>query len=129
MSTKEHDLLHLVALELKGIRESLAGPLAQWSNGARVEGARPLQLSRAAVSPNLWNGGGRLLGWSLRVPADAAGPATVTFRDGDGGDLVGLAAIAVGATVTHYLGAGISVGQALYAEVTGPVVGVAYFRD
>lgn len=129
MSKDAELLANTVALELAQLRELIAGPLSQWSNGLKVDGARPLQLSRAAVQPNLHNGNGRLLGWSLLVPADGDGPGTVVLRDGDGGDIVGQETVPAGASATRHLGAGVSVGQALYAEVSGPVVGVVYFRD
>jgi len=129
MSKDVEVLAATVALEIARLRESLTGDLSQWANGLRVKGARPLQLSRAAATPNLHNGNGQLLGWSLRVPDDADAGGTVVLRDGDAGDIVGQVAVPVGASATAWLSAGVSVGQALYAEVTGPVVGVVYFRD
>lgn len=122
-------LAHTLALELAQIRELIAGPMQQWSNGQKVDGARALQLSRAAATPNLWNGDGRLMGWSVRVPGDAGAAATLVLRDGEGGDVVGQVAVKAGDSATVWLGTGVSIGQALYAEVTGPLVGAVYLRD
>jgi len=44
-------LATVIALEFAQLRETLTGDLSQWSNALKVDGARPLQLSRAAAIP------------------------------------------------------------------------------
>lgn len=121
-------LAHVVALEVAALRESLTEGMGKWANGFKLNGARALQLSRAAVQPNLYNGSGRLLGWSVTVDAAAGGPGLVVFRDGDGGDVLAVLNVAPGTAETRQLGAGVNVGQALVAQVTGAVTGAVYFQ-
>lgn len=129
MSSKDIETLTAAfALEVDALREAIVGSPNQWANALRVKGARPLQISRAAATPNLWNGDGRLMGWSLRETAGAA--ATVTFRDGDAdGEIVGTVVLAANAGSTHLLPGGVNVGRALFAQVTGAVTGAVYFLD
>lgn len=134
MSKDVETLTQAVALEIAALREAIVGNTSQWANALRVRGARPLQISRAAVTPVLWNGDGRLMGWSLRVDAAATGPATITLRDGDAdGDILASFTVAVGSSSTHLLPGGVSVGRALVATVTGTaaatVVGAVFFLD
>jgi hypothetical protein len=123
-------LTHTLALEIASLKEAMTDSMTQWSNGLRVRGALPLQLSRAVVSPNLFNGNGKLMGWTLRVPADAGAAGSLVLKDGDAdGEIIGQAVVAVGASSTHWLAGGVNVGRALYAEVTGVLLGAVYFLD
>ena len=132
MTRAEDHLDHLVATlgnEIGAAIEGALSPLGQFANGLAVKGARPIQLSRVtATNPGLWSAEGRLMGWSVRAGADAPGSLTLfDSRTGDG-DVLGVVTIPAGTTATHWLGTGVSFGEALSAVVAG-LTGVVYVRD
>lgn len=100
------------------VRSEIQAGLAQTRNGLTVRAAalRP-------VYPNtVTNAGtGRLIGWSLRETS-GTNPVVVTLYDSrdNSGDVVAQVSLAAGAVSNHGLpGAGVSFGEALFAEVTG----------
>lgn len=97
------------------LAQSIAGV---WLRGAE---ARPLGTGVTAGSPRISNSPGRLVGWSLNLPAAAAGIAQVDLYDGTDnlGTLVGSISLEVGKSYcfSHH---GIGFVYGLFADVTGP---------
>lgn len=96
------------------LAQSIAGV---WLRGAE---ARPVGAGVAAASPRVSNSPGRLVGWSLNLPAGAAGIAQVDLYDGtdNTGVLVASVSLAVGACdrFSHH---GIGFVYGLFADITG----------
>jgi hypothetical protein len=102
-------------LEVQKHTADVAAGLAQWNNGQRLTGARPIDASR---HPRLWGGSGRLVGWSVYAKG---GPVELLIRDsrvsGAGDPLAGINLVDGGNSV-HWLGpGGVSFGEGLYLEV------------
>jgi hypothetical protein len=109
-------------MELQRIGAELSTGLAEFHNGQRVDAARYVDVRRA---PLLWGDRCRLVGWSLR-PAGVE-PASVTLRNGRDDSAEVVAVIELGDTAqTAWLGGGIAVGEALWADVDGTVEGAVY---
>ncbi|WP_367575277.1 hypothetical protein [Streptomyces griseoaurantiacus] len=95
--------------------------LAETLGGIMLRGARPVQIGtadgatvRASTSP------GRLVGWSLRVPAFSADPGVVRLRDGQdaNGAVLAVVNVAAGKSETVWLApGGISFQYGLYVEI------------
>jgi hypothetical protein len=118
LSDKLNEKVAEALLEVEKQTAAVALGLAQWQNGARLTGARPLQV--AGPSQRLWGGSGRLVGWSLFA---ANGPVTVLIRDsrvaGDG-DVLAAFALADGEDAQQWMGpTGVSFGEGLFVEKTG----------
>lgn len=110
-------------MELDRIAGQMASGLSEFHNGNRVTAARYADVTRRQVS----NGRGRLVGWSMRN-SHATDPLTVTIRDSRdaAGDVMATFTLAAGAGSTHQLGvAGVSFGEGLFLDVTGPAAAVA----
>lgn len=102
-------------LEIEQHSAQVAAGLAQWQNGMRLRGARPIDASR---HPRLWGGEGRLVGWSLYAKG---GPVELLIRDarvaGTGDPLAGFN-LADGEDTTQWLGpGGVSFGDGVYLDV------------
>lgn len=100
-------------MELERLGAKLATGLSESHNGQRVTAARPLHIR---ASPKLWNGSGRLVGWSIF----AHGAVQVVIRDGRDADAdpVAVAKLAAGQSETIWLGpGGISMGEGVYLDV------------
>lgn len=114
----------MFALEGAKLRAEMQAGLSDFQRGLRVTGAAYRPLVANAV---VYNGSRRLVGWSVRA---VGGAATLTLHDGRTADddviaTVGLSAD--GATDTQWMGpAGVSFVEALYAEVTGTLVGALW---
>jgi hypothetical protein len=102
----------------------LQAGLAQFVNGNRLTASRPLQVRPGTV----WNGSGRLVGWSLAT--DDAGPVRVILRDGrepGQGDVLAVLDVDPAAAATTVLGVpGVSFGEALHVETSGRLLGAVY---
>lgn len=104
-------------LEVEKHTAEVAVGLAQWQNGNRLTGARPLS---ASAHPRLYGGSGRLVGWSLFA---SGGPVTVLVRDsrvtGDG-DVLAAFSLVDGEDAQQWMGpGGISFGEGIFLEKTG----------
>jgi len=132
MTVKPNDefLSHLsaIALAVEHSRDTLRAELEQTRNAVRTSGGEPRAVVdgsgkgvRVSTSP------GRLAGWSLRESAGAV--AVVRLRDGAdaGAELVAVVNLPAGGSSTQWLlPGGASLGNGLFADVTGSVEGVAY---
>jgi hypothetical protein len=95
--------------------------LTETLGGVLLRGARPVQVgtadgatTRAATSP------GRLVGWSLRVPAFSTNPGVVRLRDGQDATapIVAVVNLPAGQGNTSWLApGGISFQYGLYVEI------------
>lgn len=95
--------------------------LAETLGGVMLRGARAVQVGvttggtvRPSTSP------GRLVGWSLRVPAFATGPGVVRLRDGQdvNGDIIAAINLPAGQSTTKWLApGGISFQYGLFVEI------------
>lgn len=116
LSDKIDGRLAEVLLEVQQHSAAIAAGLAQYQNGMRLNGARPMDASR---HPRLWGGEGRLVGWSLYAKG---GPVELLIRDsrvaGAGDPLAGINLATDGASSVHWLGpGGVSFGEGVYLEV------------
>jgi hypothetical protein len=102
-------------LEVEKQTAAVAAGLAQWQNGNRLTGARPIDASK---HPRLWGGSGRLVGWSLYAKG---GPVELLIRDGRDagtGDPLGGISLVDGGNSVHWLGpGGVSFGEGVYLDV------------
>lgn len=111
-----------IPMELAKIGDELQTGLQETHGGQRIDAARFVDVGRA---PLLWGDRCRLVGWSLRP---GAAPASVTLRNGrdDSAEIVACIDLADVAVTVGLPGAGVAVGEALWATVDGDVTGVVY---
>lgn len=115
------------ALEMAGVRAEFRAGLTQTKDALRLTGARPVPMGGIGSSRLLWGGPVRLVGWNLWA---SGGPVRVLLHDGrdTGADVVGVVDLAALEHDAQWLGAGVSLGEALYAEIvgTGTLTGAVY---
>ena len=117
LSDKLNERIAEAVLQVEKHAAEVAVGLAQWQNGNRLTGARPLS---ASDHPRRWGGAGRLVGWSLYAKG---GAVTVLMRDsrvaGDG-DVLAAFSLADGEDAQLWMGpGGVSFGEGLYLDKTG----------
>lgn len=114
ITDKINDRVAEALLQIEKHAAEVATGLAQWQNGNRLTGARPLTIGG---HPRLWGAGGRLVGWS--VYADG-GPVTVLVRDtreADSGDVLAVIRLESGQDSQQWTGpTGVSFGWGLYLQ-------------
>jgi hypothetical protein len=106
-----------VALEGQRTREAFEAGLSEFVRGQRVTGAirRPIRSTPGQV----YNVGGRLVGWSVRA---AGGAVTVDLYDGrdTSGDVLASISLAAGQSDAQtMMPAGITFADGVYADVQG----------
>lgn len=136
MSTAQKALDSLaerVVLEGERVRAELQAGLTETRNAVAITAARSVPLPQ--TSQLLLAGRGRLTGWAVRV---RGGTVLVTLRDGRDNGAEELAAFtmanngeAVGSSAYSYPGAGVTVTEGLYFDLTvvsgTPVLGGALY--
>jgi hypothetical protein len=102
-------------LEVHKSTAQVAAGLAQWQNGNRLTGARPLQINGHG---RLWGGSGRLVGWSI---VSIGGPVTILIRDSraaGNGDVLAVLDVVDTESETQWFGpGGISFGEGVFLDV------------
>lgn len=100
--------------------------LADTLGGVMLRGARPVQIGTAAGgTARVSTSPGRLVGWSVRIPALGALPGVLKLHDGQdaSGDVIAVINLPAGGSNTTWLApGGVSFQYGLFAEiVTGGV--------
>lgn len=106
----------LFALQGDRIRDEIRAGLQETSNALRLRGARNRPLYPDAL---VWGGPGRLVGWSIRA---TGGAVSVTLHDGrdTAGEVLAVIDVPAGESTQGALpGGGVSITEALYADVSG----------
>jgi hypothetical protein len=102
-------------LEVQQHSALIAAGLAQFQNGQRLRGARPLQINGHG---RLWGGAGRLVGWSI---VSIGGPVTILIRDSTvagAGDVLAVIDVVDTESETQWFGpGGISFGEGVFLDV------------
>lgn len=95
--------------------------LAETLGGVMLRGARPVQVGTAdGGTPRASTSPGRLVGWSLRVPAFSTNPGVVRLRDGQdaSGAVLAVVNLPAGQSNTTWLApGGVSFQYGLFVEI------------
>lgn len=111
--THEIDYVRWLQQMQTDLAETLGGVMLRGSRAVQV-GISDQATARASTSP------GRLVGWSLRVPAFSTNPGVVKLHDGQdaNGPVIAVINLPAGSSKTETLGhAGVSFQHGLFVEI------------